>query len=362
MGLYQAGLNDWRPNQKYFITCPDGEVVLPPCSIFDEIMREGDGRWRWSKPRYLEELKNDNIEFVETSTSPLITQSGKKSKWNIYTKIWLSDREDEGRIPIDLITKLENRHSSLELKKLNIPFDFAKPVGLLTKLMEFIQTKKDCVVLDFFSGSATTAHAVMQMNSIDGGNRRFIMIQIQEETDDSSTIKNNGFKNICEIGKERIRRAGRKIKEEHPDAKHLDTGFRVFRIDSSNYEEVAKSPKEYDQEMLDLFADNIKQDRTDLDLLFGSILAWGLQLDMPMLTEEVDGCKLYTVNDGDLVACFAENVSDKVIEAMAAKEPLRVLFRDACFDSDDKKINLFEKFKQLLGWTDNEASNNIRVI
>ena len=216
--------------------------------------------------------------------------------------------------------------------------------------------------MDFFSGTSTTADALLHLNAEKKMISRFIMVQLPEETPNDSEAYKAGYNNICEIGKERIRRAGRKIKEEHPDAKHLDTGFRVFRIDSSNYEEVAKSPKEYDQEMLDLFANNIKRDRTDLDLLFGSILAWGLQLDMPMQTEEVDGCKLYTVNDGDLVACFAENVSDKVIEAMAAKEPLRVLFRDACFDSDDKKINLFEKFKQLLGWTDNEASNNIRVI
>ena len=143
----------------------------------------------------------------------------------------------------------------------------------------------------------------------------------------------------------------------------LDTGFRVFRLDDSNFNPGVKaSPSEYNQQQLDLFANNIKADRNDLDLLFGSILAWGLQLDLPMETEEVDGCKIYTVNEGDLVACFAEKVTDKVIEAMAEKEPLRVLFRDSCFDSDDKKINLFETFKQKLDWTDDEAFNNIRVI
>ena len=192
---------------------------------------------------------------------------------------------------------------------------------------------------------------------------RYIMVQIQELFDIDTEAFHAGYRNICDFAKQRIRRAGRKIKEEHPDAKHLDTGFRVFRLDDSNFNPGVKAaPNEYDQEMLDLFADNIKSDRTDLDLLFGSILAWGLQLDLPMTTEEVDGCKIYTVNDGDLVACFAEKVTDNVIEAMAEKEPLRVLFRDACFDSDDKKINLFETFKQKLDWTDNEAYNNIRVI
>lgn len=205
----------------------------------------------------------------------------------------------------------------------------------------------------------------MNKNAEDGGNRKYIMVQIKETIHDkNSEAYKAGYNTICEIGKERIRRAGKKIKEESPlTTQDLDTGFRVFRLDDSNFNPGVKaSPSEYKQQELDLFANNIKPDRTDLDLLFGSILAWGLQLDMPMQTEEVDGCKLYTVNEGDLVACFAESITDKVIEAMAEKEPLRVLFRDSCFDSDDQKINLFEKFKQLLNWSDDEATNNIRVI
>ena len=240
-------------------------------------------------------------------------------------------------------------------------FEYTKPVNLIFNFIKSNFTENK-IILDFFSGSATTAQAVMKINAIDGGKREYILVQLQEETPEGSEANVDGYKTICEIGKERIRRAGKKIKEEHPEvADTLDTGFRVFRIDDSNFYP-QKSPSEYNQQQLDLFADNIKPDRTDLDLLFGSILAWGLQLDMPMETEEVDGCKIYTVNDGDLVACFAEKVTDKVIEAMAEKDPLRVLFRDACFDSDDKKINLFETFKQKLDWTDDEAYNNIRVI
>lgn len=244
-------------------------------------------------------------------------------------------------------------------------FDNPKNVNLLLRTLKMItHFDKNSIVLDFFSGSATTAHAVMQLNAEDGGKRQYIMVQLPEETPYESEAHKAGYKTICEIGKERIRRAAAKIKEESPlTTQDLDTGFRVFRLDDSNFNPGVKaSPSEYKQQQLDLFADNIKPDRTDLDLLFGSILAWGLQLDMPMETEEVDGCKIYTVNDGDLVACFAEKVTDKVIEAMAEKEPLRVLFRDACFDSDDKKINLFETFKQKLDWTDDEAYNNIRVI
>ena len=168
---------------------------------------------------------------------------------------------------------------------------------------------------------------------------------------------------IPEIGKERIRRAGKKIKEESPlTTQNLDTGFRVFRLDESNYEEVAKSPKDYDQNTLDFFANNIKADRTDLDLLFGAMLAWGVTLDLPMTKETVDRCNIYTVNNGDLVACLTEGITDKVVAAMAEKSPLRVLFRDSCFTQDAQKINIYEQFKQLMDWTDDEAFKNIKVI
>lgn len=169
--------------------------------------------------------------------------------------------------------------------------------------------------------------------------------------------------NICEIGKERIRRAGKKIKEESPlTTQDLDTGFRVFRLDESNYEEVSISPKDYNQDLLQLFADNIKQDRTDLDLLFGAMLAWGMTLDLPMSSETVDGSTIYTVNNGDLVACFTEGITDKIVAAMAGKSPLRVVFRDSCFSQDAQKINIYEQFKQLMDWTDDEAFKNIKVI
>ena len=153
------------------------------------------------------------------------------------------------------------------------------------------------------------------------------------------------------------------IKADFPlTTQNLDTGFRVYRLDESNYEKVSISPKEYKQDQLDLFANNIKADRTDLDLLYGSMLAWGVRLDLPLQTEIVDGCTIYTVNEGDLVACFSEGITDKVVAAMAGKSPLRVLFRDACFKEDAQKINIYEQFKQALDWADNDAFNNIRVI
>ena len=268
-------------------------------------------------------------------------------------------------------------------------FDYAKPVSLIDFLIKaFTYSKKNAIILDFFSGSATTAHAVMQLNAEDGGNRKYICVQLPEETPEDSEARKAGYSTIPEIAKERIRRAGKKILEtlenktlevrentldfEEEEAltsnvsslksNPLDIGFRVFRLADSNYENVEKSPNEYDQNMLDLFADNIKADRTDLDLLFGAMLSWGVQLSLPMQTEEVDGCKIYTVDGNGLVACFAENVTENVVKAMADKQPLRVLFRDSCFAEDKTKINIFELFKQQLDWDENEAMQNIRVI
>lgn len=224
-------------------------------------------------------------------------------------------------------------------------------------------TSKDSCIMDFFSGSATTAHAVMQSNSEDEGKRNFICVQIPEETPADSDARNAGYNTIPEIAKERIRRAGKKIKEEAPlTTQNLDTGFRVFKLSDSNFNEVYFTPKEFTQDLLSGLESNIKDGRTDLDLLFGAMLDWGVQLSLPMSKETVDGCDIYTVNEGDLVACFSENVTENVVSAMAAKMPLRVLFRDSCFSEDKAKINVFELFKQKLDWGEDEAIKNIRVI
>ena len=315
------------------------------------------GPFTWTQPKLDDEISKGTKIFLSS-----------KFGFNVLK----SDQEEKIKRPSTLIdhnsgvgTNEDAYNESISLFGKEGIMSYPKPVSLMRYLINTITYfDKKSIILDFFSGSGSTAHAVMQLNTEDGGNRKFIMVQLPEETPDDSEAYKAGYKNICEIGKERIRRAGKKIKEEHPEvADTLDTGFRVLRLDDSNFNPGVKaSPSEYNQQQLDLFANNIKSDRNDLDLLFGSILAWGLQLDLPMETEKVDGCKIYTVNEGDLVACFAEKVTDKVIEAMAEKEPLRVLFRDSCFDSDDKKINLFETFKQKLDWTDDEAFNNIRVI
>lgn len=189
------------------------------------------------------------------------------------------------------------------------------------------------------------------------------MVQLPEETPKESEARRAGFNTIPEIAKERIRRAGAKIKGTAGESvKDLDVVFCVFRLDSSNYVEVFLLPRAYRQEELEGVLYNIKEDRTDLDLLFGAMLSWGVQLSLPMTTERVADCTVYTVNDGELVACFNQHVTQEVILFMASKQPARVLFRDHCFVEDKTKLNLFELFKQRLGWRNAEALANIRVI
>lgn len=288
------------------------------------------------------------------SATALVDENGDTAKWNVFNKIWLSDRENEGRVPIDIITKWENRISSNDLKALNIPFDFAKPVDLIKYLISIVDDTGDSIVLDFFSGSATTAHTVMQLNAEDGGNRKFIMVQLPEKTDEKSEAYKAGYKNICEIGKERIRRAGKKILEESGDNSTLnsqnstlDVGFRVLKLADSNMTDVFYSPSEYSQNLLEQFESNIKADRNDLDLLFGCLLDWGLPLSLPYKSVNIDGYTIHNYNDGDLVACFDENIPDEVIKKIAKMQPLRAVFRDSSFANSPSKINVGEIFKLL---------------
>lgn len=206
--------------------------------------------------------------------------------------------------------------------------------------------KEDCIIMDFFSGSATTAHAVMQLNAEDDGRRKFIMVQLPEKCDEASEAYKAGYKNICEIGKERIRRAGDKIQSEHPDAK-LDTGFRVFRVDESNMEDVYYHPEELTQTMLGGMVSNIKPDRTDLDLLYACLLDWGVEISLSHTQAVIDGCTVHNVDNGALCACFDERVPLSVIDYMAKQQPLRAVFRDSSFAADDSKINVTEIFKNL---------------
>ena len=343
----------------YPITMPDGSLRYP--GGYSEKSAEG-WNYLWSKTKVDWGLKNGFIVFKQNN-----------GVWNVYNKRY-SKVDNEGNV-IERSTPYRNLITSdicntaqgtAEIRNLfgNRFFDFPKPTKIINILLNTVVRKdKDSIILDFFSGSATTAHAVMQLNAEDGGNRKFIMVQLPEETPEDSEARKAGYNTIPDIAKERIRRAGKKIKEESPlTTADLDTGFRVFRLDEGNYEDVNRTPKEFKQDQLDLFLNNIKADRNDLDLLFGCMLDWGVQLSLPMTQEVVDGKTIYTVNDGDLVACFAENVSEDVVKAMAEKMPLRVIFRDSCFAQDADKINIYETFKQKLDWSDQEVVKNIRVI
>ena len=363
-----------RPNMFFpiYYNVERKECSLEPQAGWIEILPlrgdGSDGRWRWGKDRV-----KQNLSILEPRYSHI------SGRWGIEHRVYLNPtlnpvcNEDDEEELEERVSKsksfwmggdLSSDVGRRQLKELfeNAYFDYPKSIGFIINTL-YMGAEQDSIILDFFSGSATTAHAVMQLNAEDGGNRKFILVQLPEATPEDSEAYKAGYKNICEIGKERIRRAGKKIKEENPlTTQDLDTGFRVFRVDSSNYEEVEHTPKEWNQQELDLFLNNIKSDRTDLDLLFGCMLDWGVQLSLPMTTEEVDGKNIYTVNEGDLVACFAEKVTDNVVRAMAEKQPLRVIFRDSCFERDADKINIYETFKQLLDWSDQEVVKNIRVI
>ena len=231
------------------------------------------------------------------------------------------------------------------------------------KTLAQYSSSSDDIVMDFFSGSATTAHAVMQLNAEDGGHRKFIMVQLPESCDENSEAYKAGYKNICEIGKERIRRAGEKIKEESPlTTQDLDIGFRVLKLDDSNMKDVYYAADDYDQQNLMDMVSNIKEDRTDLDLLFGCLLDWGLPLSLPYTSEQIDGCTVHTYNDGDLIACFDANVPESVVKEIAKRKPLRAVFRDSSFADSPAKINVFEIFKLYMPEDADDISKRVRVI
>ena len=329
----------------YQIITPSGRKVMPPSGY----------SWRLSEQKFNEYVKDNRIWFgSEGNNVPSI-------------KRFLSELRKQGITPMTFWRYEEVGHSQDATQKLaklfdgKKYFDYPKPVELIKRCVA-LYSDSNTIAIDFFSGSATTAHAVMQLNAEDGGKRKFIMVQLPEETASDSEAYKAGYKNICEIGKERIRRAGKKVKEEHPEAKDLDTGFRVFKCESSNYKDVAFAPKDYTQDMLAGLLDNIKEDRTDLDLLFDCMLRWGVELSLPLSSQKVDGCTIHNVNDGDLVACFDGNVTEKIIDAIAALSPVRVVFRDSSFTEAANKMNLFELFKQKCSWTDEEVKKNVRVI
>ena len=315
----------------YPITTPSGRVVEPPA-----------GRcWSLSAKAFAERLQDNRIWF------------GPDGNGTPRIKRFLSDLKHEGMAPTSIMFFKDVGHSqegAQEVSKLLDGgfFSGPKPQRLMKRLLTLANLKDDSIVLDFFSGSASTGHAVMQFNIDNNSKRKFIMVQLPELCDEKSEAYKAGYKNICEIGKERIRRAGKKIKEENPlTTQDLDIGFRVLKVDDSNMKDVYYSATEYEQGKLDMFESNIKEDRNDLDLLFGCLLDWGLPLSLPYTSETIGKFTVHTYNDGDLVACFNEDVSEEVVKEIARKKPLRAVFRDSSFSNSASKINVFEIFKMI---------------
>lgn len=315
--------------QVYEIIGPTGKHFMPPSGYC----------WRFTKERF-EELRADNrIWFgLDGNNSPV-------------PKLFLTEVQN-GVTPMTLWTFEEAGHNQIATRELRELFGASiftspKPVKYITRYIHIGMNKND-IILDFFSGSATTAHAVIKLNAEDKGCRRFIMVQLAEQCDENSEALKAGYKTICEIGKERIRRAGKKIKEENPlTTQDLDIGFRVFKLADSNMTDVYYGASELEQNMVLQLESNIKEDRTDLDLLFGCLLEWGLPLSLPYRSEEIEGCKVHTYNENDLIACFDENVPEMVVREIAKRQPLRVVFRDSSFADSPSKINVGEIFKML---------------
>ncbi|MBE2896638.1 site-specific DNA-methyltransferase [Pasteurellaceae bacterium HPA106] len=299
----------------------EGNVYLP------RVIKGKQSCWRWSQKKVLADFDQ------------LVFKNGK-----VYTKYYRPNGVTPKSLLIDAVYgRTESGNDDIKSLFDGMVFSYPKPINLVSHLAS-IATDSDGIILDFFSGSATTAHAVMQLNAEDGGNRQFIMVQLPEKTDPSSEAYKAGFENICEIGKERIRRAAKKIAEDHPD-KPFDGGFRVLKVADSNMEDVFYHPEAYDQKLLVQMESNIKPDRTALDLLFGCLIDWGLPLSMPYRAEEIEGYTVHNYNDGDLIACFDDNVSESVVKAIAKLQPLRAVFRDSGFESSPAKINVGEIFK-----------------
>lgn len=320
----------------YEIKTPSGRIVTPPSGYC----------WRLDKDTFNQYVKENRIWFGEDGDNvPRI-------------KRFLSEVK-QGITPMTVWKYTEVGHSqdaAQKLKKLfdgNAYFDYPKSVDLIKRCLQ-LYTDENCLVLDFFSGSATTAHAVMQLNAEDGGHRKFIMVQLPEKTKEKSEAYKAGYKNICEIGKERIKRAAKKIAEENPEAK-FDGGFRVLKLDSTNMKDVYYNPADFTQETLDGLADNIKPDRTPEDLLFQVMLDLGIMLSSKIEESVIDGKKVFNVEENYLIACFDENVAEDVITTIAKLKPHYFVMRDSSLASDSIAAN----FEQIF---DTYSSGTIRRI
>ena len=322
---------DERPNLRYSII-HNGNEIWP------------EKQWIWSKDRFDKAYNNDEIVINETN-----------GKFSVRMKQYLRDENGIERLgkPISLLNGPFNQEGTKEIREIfsTQVFDFPKPSKLINYFFSFVvddEKDNDGIYLDFFSGSASSAQALLDLNKEDGGNRKFILVQLPELCDEKSEAFKAGYKTIADVGKERIRRVGNKIKEELGyKAKNFDTGFRVFKIDTSNMKDVYYTPDELKQDNLELFKDHIKLDRSPEDLLFQVFIDWGLDLTLPIAKETIDGKTVFLVDTNALIACFDAGIDEELVKKLAAYKPLRAVFRDDAFGSDSVKINVEQIFKSL---------------
>ena len=345
--LYNNLDDNYEPWGKINVSWPNANTFGPRYDVVHpktgKPTKVPDRGWRWNRESFEAKLDYNNV--VERFDGSFVCG-----------EIWFAADEntqpssikylkDVSKMLLRSIISLKS-DGGIEVEKIfdgKSYFSYPKPVSLLRMLIGALD-EKNGIYMDFFSGSATTAHAIMQLNVEDDGNRKFIMVQLPEECDEKSEAFKAGYKNICEIGKERIRRVANQLHDDYPNS-GFDGGFRVLKLDDSNMTDVYYSPAEYSQDLLSTLESNVKPDRTDLDLLFGCLLEWGLPLSLPYTSETIEGCTVHNYNDGDLIACFDENVPDSVIKEIAKRQPLRAVFRDSSFANSPAKINVGEIFK-----------------
>lgn len=365
--LYMTSLDSMRgcSNQRYYIEAPDGTLLIPPGNTFPVTKADGAGVapvtgadkvWRWSRETYLN--NKDKIVVKRVRSSNLVDSNGNKVLWNVFTKTYLSDViANSSAKPNSLIEDHINQNSSHELKELGVPFSFAKPSSLIKYLCEISRVRSGEVIMDFFAGSGTTAHGVMNYNSECGENARWILIQLAEPLNFDDKNQKDGYifcekhnfpKIIPSLTKERIRQAARAILEA-ARVGAADLGFRVMTLGTSNMADVYYAPDALDKAKLDLFVDNIKPDRTPEDLLFQVMLDWGVDLALPIAKQTIQGKEVFFVDDNALAACFDVHggVDEAFVKELAKRQPLRVVFRDAGFKDDAVRINVEQIFKLL---------------
>lgn len=328
---------DARPNLVYSIPGPDGEIWP-------------ERQWLWGRDRALAALEAGELEFV----------NGRNGKTTVHTKQYLRDADGAQRRgkPFSIIDDVYTQHGTNEMIGLfgdAKVFPFPKPTGLLRKLIDALAPNEGDVIMDLFAGSGSTAHAVMAQNGVDRIERPFILVQVPELIPES-TVSGGGFSNIAELSRERVRRSAHKVLNElGVEAQSLDTGFRTLRIDTSNLVDVRRAPDATDQLELDQLEGSVKVGRSNSDLLFQVLLDWGLDLTMPIDAEQIDGREVLVVEKGALVACFDGDISPAVVHAIAKRQPLRAVFRDSGFASDDSRINAEQIFREVSPATDVKA-------